>query len=138
MMNWLKKMFGWFEKLINEHGSAKILEARLVQKDDEISALRMKNQDLQLTLEKEQIQHQKTRDELQRLRNEHSEEIRIYKEIEFRRSKRTDGKWAAFCPKCHLPVSGRGVVQCKDQKRCGWFVLIGKLSTDDLIKELGS
>jgi uncharacterized membrane protein len=33
-----------------------------------------------------------------------SEEIRIHRMIEFRRGKRTGGKWNAFCPKCHMPA----------------------------------
>ena len=50
-----------------------------------------------------------------------AEEIRIHRTIEFRRGPRTGNKWAAFCPKCHMPadVVGNGVyVECTAQ--CGW------------------
>ena len=54
-----------------------------------------------------------------------SEEIRIHPTgIEFRRGKRTDGKWAAFCPVCHLPAdTTTGFVKCPNSK-CGWTTIL--------------
>jgi hypothetical protein len=32
------------------------------------------------------------------------EEVRFANSLEFRRGKRTGGKWVPFCPKCHVPT----------------------------------
>ncbi len=54
-----------------------------------------------------------------------SEDIRIHLTIEFRRGKRTGGKWLAFCPKCHMPViehkksSNERLICCTST--CGWL-----------------
>jgi hypothetical protein len=71
-----------------------------------------------------------------------AEDIRIHKGIEFRCGKRTGGKWAGFCPKCHMPAEdawlprGRGrtkVVMCS--ARCGWRVFMDLLLAD-IAKEI--
>ena len=78
-------------------------------------------------LERERLDHQKTREEFQRLKDEHAEDIRIHSiGVEFRRGKRTGNKWLAFCPKCHMPAERIGVpgigraVACS--AKCGWQV----------------
>ena len=71
-----------------------------------------------------------------------AEEIRIHKGIEFRRGKRTAGKWTGFCPKCHMPAQDAypvggvkdKVVICSAS--CGWKVLM-KEKLDDLSREIG-
>ena len=72
-----------------------------------------------------------------------SEEIRIHRLIEFRRGKRTGGKWMAFCPKCHLPVGdgqgmgGRPLAYCTAKHAdCGWSVPL-PMSVAQIIPELG-
>ena len=72
-----------------------------------------------------------------------SEEIRIHRLIEFRRGKRTGGKWMAFCPKCHLPVGdgqgmgGRPLAYCTAKHAdCGWAVPL-PMSVAQIIPELG-
>jgi hypothetical protein len=71
------------------------------------------------------------------------EEIRIYRGIEFRRGKRTHGKWMPFCPKCHMPsqyssaVSPSGfpspAIVCS--AHCGWHVFEG-LKIADILMEM--
>lgn len=99
------------EKLITEHGSAAILSQQLSFARDQFADLERKVSDLQTQigrldaqLERERSDHKQAREELQRLKDEHAEEIVIHRGVEFRRGKRTRGQWAAFCPKCHLPV----------------------------------
>jgi regulator of replication initiation timing len=71
-----------------------------------------------------------------------AEDIRIHKGIEFRRGKRTGGKWLGFCPKCHMPAEdawipkARGsqkVVMCS--ARCHWQVFMD-LKLGDIAKEI--
>lgn len=78
---------------------------------------------LEAQLEIVTLDRNKAREELQRLKDEHSEEIRIKHGIEFRKGKRTGGDWIAFCPKCHLPAADsedHSVVECS--AFCGWQV----------------
>jgi hypothetical protein len=118
------------EKLITEHGSAAVLSQQLSFAKDQFAYLERQVSDLQLevgrlraTLEREQQDHNKAKGELQRLKDEHFEEIRIVSLVEFRRGKRTGGEWMAFCPKCHMPAgantdNGRPLAYCT--ANCGW------------------
>ena len=80
---------------------------------------------LKVQLERERFDHQRTQQELQRIQNEHAEEVRIHRSIEFRRGRRTAGQWMAFCPRCHLPASNAesAIVLCSD-RACKWQVRI--------------
>jgi hypothetical protein len=72
-----------------------------------------------------------------------TEEIRVFRGIEFRRGERTRGKWMPFCPKCHMPsqyssaVSPSGfpspAIVCS--AHCGWYVFEG-LKVADIISEM--
>lgn len=129
-------IFDSIEKLITEHGSAAILGQQLAFARDQFEALERKVSDLQTQvgrldaqLERERSDHQQARKDLQRLKEEHAEEIRIHRLVEFRRGKRTGGKWMAFCPKCHLPVAdtkgmaGSPLAICTAKHAdCGWSV----------------
>jgi hypothetical protein len=138
--------FPFIEKLINEHGSAAILGQQLALAKDEFSALerqvgefQAKIAKLEAQLEIERTNHNEIKHELQRLKDEHSEEIRIHKLVEFRRGIRTGNKWTAFCPKCHLPVTdsqyfGRWIIKCTGG--CGWMTPVVGLDIGNLIKEL--
>lgn len=59
-----------------------------------------------LTAELKQTQTDLCREKRQhqQLKDEHKEEIKVWKTVEFRKGKRTFGRWEAFCPKCHLPL----------------------------------
>jgi hypothetical protein len=129
-------IFDGIEKLITEHGSAAILSQQLAFARDQFEVLERKVSDLQTQigrfdaqLERERTEHKQAREDLQRLKDEHFEEVRIHRLIEFRRGKRTGGKWMAFCPKCHLPVGdGEGMSGCPmayctaKHDDCGWSV----------------
>jgi len=130
------------EKLINEHGSSVILSQQLALAKEQFTALERRLGDLQSKLAKTEAQleieratHQKTGEELQRLKDEHAEEVRISGGVEFRRSRRTGGQWLAFCPRCHVPLQNhKGVTFVTCTEKCGWQSL---LNTDDL-RELAS
>jgi hypothetical protein len=122
--------FSAIEKLINEHGSATILGQQLEFARDQYSALERQVTDfqakaakLEAQLEIERANHNEIKQELQRLKEEHAEEIRIHRMVELRRGKRTGGVWMAFCPKCHLPAGydegSGGLVYCPSGN-CGW------------------
>jgi hypothetical protein len=126
-------IFDGIEKLITEHGSAVILSQQLAFAKDQFSDMERKVADLQTQLgrldaqlEREREDHKLARADLQRLKDEHAEEIRIHRTVEFRRGKRTAGRWAAFCPKCHLPAGGNigmgGSPQVFCTGNCGWHV----------------
>jgi len=88
-----------------------IYKARLEFALDQSSALERQVSELQTELGKiraelqmECTNHQKTRQELQKLQGEHIEQIRLWRGVEFRRGVRTGGSWMPFCAKCHLPI----------------------------------
>lgn len=114
---------------------------RLAEAEAKIETLQSEKGSLQSQLERERLDHQQTRQELQRLKDEHAEEIRIHRTIEFRRGKRTGGKWMAFCPKCHLPVAeqhenGEPELYCiQKYDDCGWRVY-PKMPLDRIAREL--
>jgi chromosome segregation ATPase len=91
------------EKAINEHGSSEILKERLALANDEFVALDRKTSELErqvgqleAKLQREQLDRNKAQEELNRLQKEHEEEVVIHGVLEFRRGKRTIGKWKAF------------------------------------------
>lgn len=64
------------------------------------------------------------------------DEIRIHKQFEFRRSKHTGLKWAAFCPVCHvLADTTHGLVRCANAQ-CSWAPFFSVMQLQDLISEL--
>jgi RNase P subunit RPR2 len=110
--------FKLLRDLINERGSAAMMEKRLALKDDEIAKLQSQIRDLKAADEKQKFE---------------ADEIVIHKGIEFRRGIKTAGKWMAFCTKCHLPAeqclridhninTQDRVVVCS--ARCGWSVFM--------------
>lgn len=78
---------------------------RLAEAEAKIEILQSENAVLKSQLEIERVHHQKCQQELERLRKEHEEEVRILHAVEFRRGKRTGNQWVAFCPRCHMPAS---------------------------------
>jgi len=120
-------IFDSIEKLITEHGSAAILTQQLSFAKDQFTDLERKVSDLQTQvgrldaqLERERADHKQAREELQRLKDEHAEEVVIHRAIEFRRGKRTRGQWAAFCPKCHMPAMANEDFNAGCTAGCGW------------------
>ena len=104
-----------------------ILKARLefavdqsVALERKVEELQTKASDLQAELRIVALDRKQARDELDMLKKEHAEEIRVLHSIEYRRGKRTGGEWMAFCPLCHLPCSpGHEYVRCSSF-HCGW------------------
>lgn len=91
----------------------------------QVGELQAKIGHLQAQLEVATFDRDKAQKELHRLEQEHAEEIRIHKMVEFHRGKRTGGNWMAFCPKCHMPAAdfleqGEPLVYCS--ANCGWRV----------------
>ncbi|ACB77051.1 hypothetical protein Oter_3776 [Opitutus terrae PB90-1] len=67
-----------------------------------------------------------------------AEEVRIHRSIEFRKGPRTGNRWAAFCPKCHMPADtpSLGVyIECTAQ--CGWTSSVKHLEFSRVLAELG-
>ena len=114
---------------------------RLMDAEAKVDTLQTDKGSLQAQLERERLDHKQTRDELQRLKDENAEEIRIHSLVEFRRGKRTGGKWLAFCPKCGLPVTdfmehGEPLIYCTAKyDDCGWRVR-PKMMLAQIIKEI--
>ena len=136
------------EKLITERGSAEVLSHHLAFAKEQFIALERKASELERQignlegkLQREQVDRDKAQQELNRLQKEHEEEIIIHHCIEFRRGKRTSGKWAAFCPKCHMPAIQRPstiYVNCSDGISCKWAVRVDTATISQLIGELSS
>jgi hypothetical protein len=78
---------------------------RLAEAERQIATLQAEKGGLQAQLERERIDHEQAKKELQRLQELLREEIRLVCDVEFRKGVRTSGKWMPFCPKCHLPLA---------------------------------
>src|SRR5690606_21210344 len=95
--------------------------------ESKIELLQVENGGLKAQFERERLDHQNTKKELDALHALHFEDVRIHRGIEFRVGGRTGNKWAAFCPNCHLPVrtysDGDSTVICS--AKCGWWVRPG-------------
>jgi hypothetical protein len=141
--DFLMSILDGLEKLINEHGSAVIIAERLALARDQYTALERKASELErqagkleAKLEREIADYQSAKDELQRLKKEHEEEVRIALGIELRRGKRTGHEWMAFCPTCHGPVDfSTGIARCANQK-CKWGLMVDAKMMEDAIAQL--
>jgi hypothetical protein len=97
---------------------------RLAEAEAKIETLQSENGGLKSELERERVNHEQTKQELQRLKDQLQEEIRFVHDVEYRRGIRTGGKWQPFCPKCHLPIMmPEGFTNrfaCCNDSACGW------------------
>jgi FtsZ-binding cell division protein ZapB len=94
-------------------------QAEVLQR--QVEGLQQQVSDLRTRLATVQCEHDKIHLELEKLKEEHSEEVVIKARIEMRRGKRTENQWRAFCPKCHLPIglsSDSNYLHC--HSHCGW------------------
>ena len=95
---------------------------RLAEAERQITVLQTEKGGFEMQLERERLDHEKTKKELQRLQELLREEIRLVLGVEFRKGSRTGDKWQPFCPKCHLPVvfsrSPSDPIFCQDQRVC--------------------
>ena len=94
---------------------------RLAEAEAKIEVLQTENGGVKSQLERERVEHQQTKEQMQL--EALKEEVRIVADLEFRRGIRTGGAWKPFCPKCHLPLTipqePSYPAQCSDRK-CGW------------------
>ena len=80
---------------------------------------------LEAQLEIMHADRDKAQEQLRTLQEAHQEEVRVLNTVEFRKGIRTGGKWAIFCPKCHLPASLDGSVPYCSDRGCGWTGSVG-------------
>jgi len=110
---------------------------RLTDAEAKIESLQTENGKLQAQLENARFDYKEAKEELQRLKDEHAEEVRIHGSIEFRRGKRTGGRWLPFCPRCHLPADDTMTVRCTQYpKGCNWLTLLGAEQVAAIAAEL--
>jgi FtsZ-binding cell division protein ZapB len=136
-------MWTWVLKIADKVSGAAMLreqfalaQARVTQLEIENAELKTKGAALaaELKLAREDCDQEKA--EHQRLKDEHEEEVRIWKTVEYRKGKRTLNKWQPFCPQCHLPLMVSAShefdhVSCS--ANCGWTAAI---SADEILKSL--
>lgn len=109
---------------------------RLAEAETKIDTLQSQNGNFQAQLERERLDHKQTREELDRLKQEYSEEIRIHSAIEFRRGKRTGGQWMPFCPKCHMPAFATEDFSAGCSANCGWTSDVSEHELKHIITQL--
>ena len=102
----------------------------------QVGELQVKIGHLQAQLEVATSNFNKARSELERLEQEHAEEIRVHSTIEFRRGKRTGGVWMAFCPKCKMPALVSDDLDVMCSANCGWTSSISKPELPRIIAQL--
>ena len=114
-------------------------------KDRQTATLVQQIQQHQLVIHAALVQSDAKLRELEaQLAKAQAEEIIIHEAIEFRRGKRTRGKWLGFCPKCHMPAQdasvssdgGRLIQGATCSADCGWHVST-RLRLESIIAELG-
>ena len=86
----------------------------------QVAVMQMELGKLQALIEVVALDRDKAREELQRLKDEHAEDVVINRAVEFRRGKRTEGQWMAFCPNCHMPATANEKSNTCCTAKCGW------------------
>ena len=127
----MMQQFQKLDDMIKEHTEQpiqNILRGQLALTREQIEAFQDKSDTQDATLEKQlqritelQDENAKLKDELHQLKNQHAEEVYLWRGIEYRRGKRTFKHWVACCPKCHLPISFEPYgYQISCSGGCGW------------------
>lgn len=106
--------------LLSKFSMTALLREQLAVAKARNSELESENKEVRVKFGLEQASHQKTREELERLKHEHAEDVRIWQGVEFRRGTRTGGRWTAFCPKCHSPIVRGSVLNVRCSANCDW------------------
>ncbi len=99
-------------------------DAEVLERD-----IRVMQENAQLVTENADLKHQ--------LAESQAEDVRIHRTIEFRKGKRTGGRWLAFCPTCHMPaghIEFSNVIECT--ARCGWKTAEIAESLEAIVSEL--
>lgn len=109
---------------------------RLEEAESKMTILQTENGKLQSQLENVTLDRDKAREQHQRLQDEHREDIRIFRSLEFRRGLRTNKEWLPFCPQCHMPVA------IADRERnaictgsCGWTSGLTQAEFREVLKQ---
>lgn len=109
-------------EVIRERLSLAIDQSKVLE--TQVGELQAKIGGFQAQLERERLDHEQTKKELQRLQELMREEVRFVLGVEFRKGSRTGDVWQPFCPKCHLPVvfsrEPDSPVYCQDHHGCRW------------------
>lgn len=125
------------DRLTHSESQISVLESKNRDFEAKVESLQMQNANLNAQLDIERLNHGKTQQELQRLKDEYSEEIRIHSGIEFRKGKRTGGVWQPFCPACHTPIDGTAAMIMCSIKKCGWSNISVIKRLPAILRELG-
>jgi hypothetical protein len=138
MRTWALKIAGKVSGAAMLREQLVLAQARVTQLETENVELKAKGAALEAELKLAREGYDKEKAEHQRLKDEHTEEIRVWKTVEYRKGKRTLDKWQAFCPKCHLPLMVSASyefdhVSCSAD--CGWTAAI---TADEILKFLES
>ena len=105
------------------------LEAENVDLKAQVATLTAELKLTQEALAQEKDQHE-------RLKKEHEEEVQVWDSVEIRRGKRTFNLWRPFCPKCHMPLllDNRFNVECSGN--CGFISDMNKNAVVKLMNDL--
>jgi hypothetical protein len=136
MRTWALKIAGKVSGAAMLREQLVLAQARVTQLETENVELKAQGAALEAELKLAREGYDKEKAEHQRLKDEHTEEIRVWKTVEYRKGKRTLDKWQAFCPKCHLPLMVSASyefdhVSCSAD--CGWTAAI---TADEILKFL--
>lgn len=121
-------MWDWVVKVLSKVSVTAMLreqlsleKAKSADLERQIAVLKTENLDLKAQLQIVRTDHQQTTQELNRLKEEYSEQVHIWKTVEYHCGKRTFGEWQAFCPKCHMPLRlGDSYRMAECSGACGW------------------
>jgi hypothetical protein len=109
--------------IVRERLSLALDEATLLEK--KVADLQTQIGELRAEIKISRANEKETKTELEALRKEHEEEVRLVRGVEIRKGKRTGGAWMAFCPKCHLPLQDTNHdtdgIFCPDIYKCHWM-----------------
>ena len=90
------------EQLALSNARAAKAEAEIAKAQGENVELKAKVAFLEAGLEAERKSHSETKEKYDRLKKEHEERVFLFRGIEYRSGRRTNGEWLAFCPKCSV------------------------------------
>lgn len=117
---WIKSIAGKFSIVALLREQLALAQVKIVNLEAENADLRAKVASLTLELKQAQMNLSQEKQQHEALKEEHIEEVRIWRTLEFRRGKRTFWNWAAFCPKCKMPVHSENEFLVVCSSNCGW------------------
>lgn len=129
-------MWHWVSSLYSKVSVTAMLREQLALEKARVSQLEEKVALLQAELQITQTELGNEKQEHQKLRQEHTEEVILWKIVEYRRGKRTFGRWRPFCPKCHLPLEVPDYSEIRCPANCGWTAHLRKKDVLEVIDGL--